>query len=169
LALWGARLRVGLRFGERWSRATLARAVLIGLVPLLYALGLLRFGVILLVAFLVEAFDPAYVAMQRGVLALVVGEDERALARGGALLQSATQATRLVGPAIGGLLIAALGAPNVLWVDASTYLFSAVVLGMVLPAAAGRITELEAAGLPANHEQTTNTPAALARINTETR
>jgi predicted MFS family arabinose efflux permease len=57
------------------------------------------------------------------------------------LLQSATQATRLVGPAIGGVLIVALGAPNVLWVDASTYLVSAVVLGMVLPAAAGRIDE----------------------------
>ncbi|MDQ1683796.1 MAG: hypothetical protein QOC82_533, partial [Frankiaceae bacterium] len=59
--------------------ADAGRAPLLGLVPLLYAVGGLSYAVLLAVGFLVGACFPAYSSSQRLVVASVVGDDEVAL------------------------------------------------------------------------------------------
>ncbi|GAA2587827.1 hypothetical protein GCM10010435_77680 [Winogradskya consettensis] len=56
------------------------------------------------------------------------GIDEALLARANSLVDAATRIAALAGPALGGLLIALLGAAQVLWIDAATYLVSFVIL-----------------------------------------
>jgi predicted MFS family arabinose efflux permease len=98
------------------------RAPLIALVPLLYALGVLPFWLLLAIVFTLGVFATPYTASQQILLAQVVGDDEANLARATSSLQGATRLTLLLGPPAAGALIAAIGAPAVLLLDAATYL-----------------------------------------------
>jgi hypothetical protein len=64
----------------------------------------------------------------------ILGEDDRAVAQGNTVLEGTRQLTGLVGPAIAGVLIGVLGAANVLWLDAGSFLASFLVLAALVPA-----------------------------------
>src|SRR5699024_9579051 len=101
----------------------LARAVLIALIPVLYLLGALNLPVVYALTFanavVAAAFGPA---MAASIPHLVRAEE---LTAASGLIHSATTAGVLVGPALGGLLAAFIGAQNVQYVDAATFVFSA--------------------------------------------
>ena len=78
---------------------------------------------------------PPYFASQRTILPELVGEDERLMSQGNSLIEGGAAFAALIGPALAGLLIPFIGAPNVLYVDAATYLV-AFLLVLVLRAAA---------------------------------
>jgi predicted MFS family arabinose efflux permease len=80
--------------------------------------------VLLAIVFGVGLFSAPYFAAQRTIVPELFGEDETAVTRASAFLGGATQLTMIAGPAIAGALIAAIGAPAVLLVDAATYLFA---------------------------------------------
>ena len=101
-----------------------ARAPIIALVPFLHEVGGLTFGLILVVAALNGVFSCAYFTCQRLILPAVVGEDEQQLAQANSLVEGATNVTQLLGPALAGVLIAALGAANVMWLDAASFLLA---------------------------------------------
>lgn len=128
------------RLGARTTMiaADLGSAPLIALVPLLHALDALTFGVLLGIAAALGVFATPYYASQRLVLPEVVGEDERLVARANTLLEGTTEVTNLVGPALAGVLIALVGAHNVLWLDAASYVVSAIALVVFVPGAARR-------------------------------
>ena len=105
-----------------------ARAPLMALIPILHWTGHLSFGALLAVTFLVGCFLAPYYASSRLILPEIVGEDEQLVAQGSAFVQMANQLTQLGGPIVGGLLIAWIGAPKVLLIDALTYAFSFVVI-----------------------------------------
>jgi MFS family permease len=106
-----------------------ARAPIIALVPFLHEVGGLTFGIILAVAALNGVFSCAYFTCQRLILPGVVGEDERLLAQANSLVEGATNVTQLLGPALAGVLIAALGAANVMWLDAASFLLAFLLIG----------------------------------------
>ena len=112
------------------------RAPLILLVPLLHWSGELTFPRLLALTFLVGAAGPAYGAAQRVVVAEVLDEDAHLVERANALLQGATRITMLAGPALAGVLIAAVGASPVLLADAVSYLVSFVLVTLFVPSAA---------------------------------
>lgn len=115
---WAA--RVGAR---RWMLLSDSlRAPLVALVPLLYALGVLPFWLLMVIVFVVGVFATPYTASQQILLAHLAADDEAALIRATAKLQAATRLTLLLGPPAAGALIAAIGAPAVLLLDAATYL-----------------------------------------------
>jgi MFS family permease len=118
--------RVATLLGPRRTMlvADLVCAPLIGLIPLLYWLGALSFPIILLVAFAVGGFFPAYTSSQSLLLARLVEEDEARMIRAGGLLGSFNEAASFVGPALGGVLVALLGPAPVLLIDAVSYLAS---------------------------------------------
>lgn len=125
---------------KRWMvGADLARAPLVAAVPLLARLGLLPFPLLLAVVFAAGIFTTPYTASQQMLVAEVVGDDETALARATSTLQSATRLTLLLGPPAAGALIAALGAPAVLYLDAASYLL-VVPLVASTPTMTGRST-----------------------------
>ena len=113
--------------------ADLARAPVLALVPLLHALELLTFPLLLVIALVLGVFSTPYYAAQRLILPEVLGDDERAVARGNSLIEGTSELTNLAGPALAGVLIAFLGAANVLWLDAGSYVVSAVLLLAFVP------------------------------------
>jgi MFS family permease len=138
LALPGGALAGRLGARRTMLACDLARAPLIGLVPLLHALGLLSFPVLVGLVVLHGLFWPPYWASQGALLPELVGDDRELLTQASALFQAATRLTLLVGPAMGGVLIGWLGPANVLIVDAATYLVAFALVAGFVPAGRGR-------------------------------
>lgn len=110
------------------------RAPLIALVPVLHWAGALDFGVLLAIVFAVGLFTAPYFASQRSIVPELFGGDELVVTKASALFGLVARLTTVLGPAIGGLLIAWLGAPSVLLVDAGTFLFAFVCVLLLVHA-----------------------------------
>jgi MFS family permease len=111
------------------------RAPLMLLVPVLHWTGQLTLPTLLVLAFALGTASTPYGAAQRVVVAEILDEDEASVQRANAVLQGATRVTMLCGPALAGLLIAAVGAPIVLVVDAATYVVAFVLVTLFVPVA----------------------------------
>jgi predicted MFS family arabinose efflux permease len=111
------------------------RTPLMLLVPLLHWSGGLTLPILVVLAFVLGAAATPYAAAQHVVVAEILDEDETSVERANALLQGATRLTMLGGPALGGILIALVGAPVVLVVDAATYLVAFVLVTLLVPVA----------------------------------
>lgn len=123
------------RFGSRTTMlgSDLARAPIIAAVPILYAAGVLSFGLLLVLVAALGAFMPPYSASQRVILPDLVGENVTLMAQANSMIEGGTAAAALIGPALAGILIPFLGAPNVLYVDAATYLVAFALVLVFVP------------------------------------
>ncbi len=99
----------------------------------LHSLGVLDFWLLLVLVALVGVFIAPSFAAQRLVLPELVGEDETVVAQANAVFEGVQRATVLLGPVAAGLLISAVGAPAVLYVDAATFVFAFVMLRLFVP------------------------------------
>jgi MFS family permease len=115
----------------------LARAGLIALIPLLFAIGLLSFPVILLISFVVGGFFPAYQSSSRLILAGLVEDDELRLTRVGGLLNAFNEAASFLGPPLGGVLVVLLRPGPVLLLDSASYVLSFVLIATLVPSVRG--------------------------------
>lgn len=111
------------------------RAPLMVLVPALHWTGALSLPALTGIAFALGAASTPYMAAQRVVVAEVLDEDEASVQRANALLQGATRITMLGGPALGGVLIASVGSPVVLVIDAASYVVAFVLVTALVPVA----------------------------------
>lgn len=102
-------------------------------IPILHEAGALSFPVLLVCVFLLGCFLAPYFSAQRLILPELVGDDEQVVAQANAFVEGAQRATALLGPATAGVLIGLIGATNVLYVDAATFLFSALMLAFFVP------------------------------------
>ncbi len=109
------------------------RAPLMAAIPILHALGLLSFPLLLVCVALVGVFIAPYFASQRVILPEIVGEDEQLVAQANAFVEAAIRLTSLLGPAAAGLLIAFVGSTNVLYIDAASFAFSFLMLRFFVP------------------------------------
>jgi MFS family permease len=123
------------RIGARQTMLVcdLARAPLVAAVPLLHHAGLLTYPLILALTAGMGVFTAPYFASQRLVLPEIVGEDEHVMAQANSLIEGTTRFTMLAGNALAGVFIAWLGAANVLWLDAGTFLFAFAVVALLVP------------------------------------
>jgi Na+/melibiose symporter-like transporter len=123
------------RIGARQTMviADAARLPLLAAIPALYSLDALSFPLLVVLVALTGVCLAAHMPAQRLIVAEVVGDEESLIARVNAYLDGAQTATPLVGPALAGVLIAALGAPNVLYVDAVTFGVAAIAIGLFVP------------------------------------
>jgi predicted MFS family arabinose efflux permease len=110
-----------------------ARAPVMLVIPLLHWAGVDAFAVLLAVAFGLGALAAPYLAAQKVIVPELLGEDEALVSRASALFQGATRVTLLLGPVIGGVLIATVDAPTVLVVDAATYVVSVALVVTLVP------------------------------------
>lgn len=126
---------VAARLGPRRTMlvADAARAPLVALIPLLHTLDILSFPLILLIAAATAAFVTPSFAAKTSLLPELVGEDEHVLSEANALLQGAQRITMFIGPALAGVLIAAIGATNVLLVDAISFVVAFVLVATLIP------------------------------------
>lgn len=109
------------------------RAPLMVLVPMLHWTGHLTLPTLAAIAFVLGTASTPYMAAQRVVVAEILDEDEASVERANALLQGANRITSLAGPALGGILIAAVGASVVLVVDAASYVVAVVLVTLFVP------------------------------------
>jgi MFS family permease len=123
------------RLGSRTTMlaADFARAPILASIPILYAQGRLSFELLLAIVALLGCFMPPYFASQRTILPELVGEDERRMSQANSAIEGGTALAALMGPALAGALIPVLGAANVLYVDAATYLVAFVLILVFVP------------------------------------
>ncbi len=109
--------------------ANVGRAVLLGSIPAIAALGRLNIGQLYVVAFLVGIltvfFDVAYMSF----LPTLVTRDH--LVEGNTKLTISSAVAQFVGPALGGWLVQAITAPMAIAVDAMSFVVSATFLMLI--------------------------------------
>jgi len=123
------------RIGARQTMviADAARLPLLAAIPALYSVDALSFPLLVVLVALTNVFLAAHMPAQRLTVPEVVGDAESLVARVNAYLDGAQTAAPLVGPALTGVLIAALGPANVLYVDAATFGVAAIAVGLFVP------------------------------------
>jgi MFS family permease len=123
------------RLGSRTTMlvADFARAPILMSIPLLYSAGVLSFGLLLAIVALLGAFAPPYFAAQRTILPELVGEDETRMSQANSSIEGGAALAALLGPALAGALIPFIGASNVLYVDAATYLVAFLLVLLFVP------------------------------------
>ena len=109
------------------------RAPLMLLIPILHWSGVLVFGELVAVAFVLGALSAPYMGAQRLITAELLGDDPGLVGRANALFQGATRVTLVAGPPLGGVLIGVIGATNVLVIDAATFGFAFALVLLFLP------------------------------------
>ena len=110
-----------------------ARIPLLAALPILHSADALSFPLLLALVFVLGCFMAPYFAAQRVILPELVGEDETTIAQANSVIEGGTAFAGLAGPALAGILIPFLGAPNVLYVDAATYAVSFLLLAGLVP------------------------------------
>lgn len=113
--------------------ADIVSGLAVAAIPLLYHTVGLEFWQLLVLVFLGALLDtPGQVARFSALpdLAKLAGIP---LERANAIAQGTLTVSSLLGPAVAGVLIAALGASNVLWIDAITFGISIILMAMLVP------------------------------------
>ena len=102
----------------------LVRTGLLASIPILYAVGLLTLPLLYVLVFVIAMFSMAFGPALNATLPLIVKKEQ--LTGVNALMQSAMTIGQLLGPALSGILIAAIGAQNALYVNAAAFVLSAL-------------------------------------------
>ncbi|HEU0035505.1 MAG TPA: MFS transporter [Kofleriaceae bacterium] len=109
--------------------ADLVRAIVVGSLTLAWFLGVLSMAHVIVVGALVGGASALFQITDVAYLPTLVRRDQ--LAEGNSKLESTEAIAEITGPASAGALIAALGAPLVVLIDAASYLWSALMLGRI--------------------------------------
>jgi predicted MFS family arabinose efflux permease len=115
-------------------------------IPLLHFAGALSFPLLVTLAFAAGLPWAAHYGSQSAVLPELLGEETPAIGRAHALIQTAGRLTYFAGPILGGLLLAAIGAPAVLLVDAGTFVVSFALVAALVPPAPPAATDARGRG-----------------------
>lgn len=109
--------------------ADLVRAVAIASLTVVWMIGALSMAHVLIVGAIVGAASAMFAITDNAYLPALIGKAQ--LAEGNAKIESTEAIAEITGPASAGVLIAAVGAPLAVAIDAATYLWSAVMLGQI--------------------------------------
>mgnify|MGYP001354396687 CR=1 FL=1 len=144
--LFGGALVDRLGFKRTSILADITSGLTVALVPLLYHTVGLAFWQLLALAFLGNLFNtPGNTARQSLVPELAAMAGMR-LERANSFVQTVPRIATLLGPPLAGVLIAVIGASNVLWLDATTFAVSAALVGALIPA----LTTTDMEGAPSS-------------------
>ncbi|WP_030790501.1 MFS transporter [Streptomyces sp. NRRL S-920] len=106
--------------------ANILRLLLIGLIPVAYALDALSIPLLFVTVFLVGALTLLYDSALSSHVVLTF--DRRQLPKINSYMEGSTAVSEVAGPGLGGLLVQALGAPLALVADVCSYIASTVLL-----------------------------------------
>ena len=107
--------------------------VTVALIPLLYHTVGLDFWQLLVLVFFSALLDAPGNTARMSLLPDLAQAGGVDLERANALTQAIQRGAILVGPAAAGLLIAWIGSSNVLWLDAGTFVISALLFALAIP------------------------------------
>jgi MFS family permease len=127
---WGGAIAARLGTRRTMLICDLARAPLMAAIPILHAAGLLPFWALLTLVAATGLFIAPYFSVQRAIVPEIVGEEHADVAYTTAFFQAANRLTIFLGPPLAGVLAATIGAAQVLYVDAATYLVSFTLVAL---------------------------------------
>ncbi|MFL5626673.1 MAG: MFS transporter [Ktedonobacteraceae bacterium] len=111
----------------------IASGIAVALVPFLYYTIGLAFWQLLVLVFLSSFFETPGNSARAALLPDVARQAGMPLEQANAFLQAIQRGSRLFGAPLAGILIALLGTSRLLWIDAATFLISAVIIALALP------------------------------------
>jgi MFS family permease len=115
--------------------ADVASAGAVAAIPALHLTIGIELWQLFVLVFLGALLDAPGATARRSLLPELVELAQMRMERATSIAQAIRQGSFLVGAPIGGLLVAVLGAPSALWVDAASFLASAALVGALVPAA----------------------------------
>jgi MFS family permease len=95
------------------------RVLIVGLIPVLYGVGLLRLWLLFLLTSLVGMLEPATAVGSASLLPHLVADQD--LDAANMLWSFSGNLSLVLGPAVAGVLVASFGGPSVLLIDAATF------------------------------------------------
>ena len=122
------------RLGFRRSSVVgdLLCAVAVGAVPALHLAGFLPFPLLVLLVFLMSSINTQGDTARFAMVPSLAARAEITMERANAADRAINRLGQIAGPVTAGVLIAVLGAINVLWVNAATYIVSALLVGLLV-------------------------------------
>lgn len=113
----------------------IASGVTVVFVPILFSLGLLPFWMLLVLVFFSALLDAPGSTARAALVPELAEAAGMPLERASSMIQIVERASRLVGAPLSGLLVAVMGAQNVLLLDGATFAVSAVMVTFLVPTA----------------------------------
>jgi MFS family permease len=113
--------------------ADLASGITIALIPLLYLTVGLAFWQLLVLVLLGTCLDTPGMTARQSLIPDLAGRARMPVERANSALQAIEGSSDLLGPPLAGVLIAFLGASNVLFLDAATFAISAATIAAAVP------------------------------------
>lgn len=105
----------------------------IAAIPLLYHTTGLEFWQLLVLVFVGALLDVPGLTARRSLVPELAARAGMRLERVNAAFESLSNLALLIGPPVAGILIATLGASNVLWLDAASFAISAGMVALLIP------------------------------------
>ncbi|CRK56445.1 FIG01126565: hypothetical protein [Alloactinosynnema sp. L-07] len=123
------------RMGRRRSSVVsdLAAAAVVAAIPVLFAVGGLPFGVLLVLAAALGLTRAPGETARWAMMASLITSSGVSAERASSAYDGVSRGARMVGAPLAGVLIAVLGPQQVLLVDAGTFLVSALIIGLLVP------------------------------------
>jgi sugar phosphate permease len=115
--------------------ADIAAGATVVAVPLLYGAGILRFWELLVLVFLLSSINTPGDSARFALIPALARRAAMPVERANAADRAIARLAQIVGPLLAGVLIALLGAANVLFLDAATFVLSATLVAIGVPAA----------------------------------
>ncbi len=141
--------RLGLRrmsvAGDLLCGATVA------IIPLLQLLGVLQFWQLLVLVFLLSAFNAQGQTARFALIPGLATHASMALERANSTDRAIARGGQLAGPVLAGVLIAVIGPSGVLFVDAGTFVASAMLVAFAVPALAAAVAKAGERGASAGY------------------
>ena len=135
-AFFGGAIVDRLGFRRTSVMADVASGVTVAAIPLLHATIGIELWQLLVLVFLGALFDAPGATARRSLLPDLVALSGTRLERATGINGAIQRGSLLVGAPVAGLLVAAIGATNVLWVNAATFAVSALLVVRAIPALA---------------------------------
>jgi predicted MFS family arabinose efflux permease len=113
--------------------ADLASGIAFALIPLLYNNGIFAFWQLLALVFFGNLLDAPGATARYSLVPELAEMAGVPLERASAFSDAVNRSTRMIGAPLAALLITAIGPNNVLWIDAATFIVSAILIGWAVP------------------------------------
>ena len=126
--------------------ADLASAAVVAAVPILHLAGVLQFWQLVVLVFVLSSVNAQGDTARYALVPFLADRARMPIERANGADRAIVRLGQVVGPILGGILIAAIGAANVLFVDAASFAVSAIAVAIGVPAAANRAESAQAQG-----------------------
>jgi MFS family permease len=111
----------------------IASALAVALIPLLHLMDQLTFPMLVVLVFLGALLDAPGRTARVSILPDLAAQARMRLERANAFEQAISRFSFLAAPPLAGILVAAIGTSNVLWLNAASFVISAAIVQLLVP------------------------------------